>query len=101
MTPTDIEKITNAIKSTLRSLVIATGLLYVCLVGAGVYVYFENQNTTRAICALRTDLELRTQSGEAFLKEHPKGIPGIPPATLQQSIDNQKRSIKALSGLSC
>ena len=55
----------------------------------------------RALCILRSDLQTRVDTSIAFLKEHPDGIPGIPAATLQQSIDNQQRTILALQLLEC
>lgn len=94
-------KIITSLKSTLLSLVIATGILYACLIGAGVYIYVENHSSKQAICALRSDLELRTASTNDFLKKHPKGIPGVPVTTLKEGLSNQERSIKALSGVSC
>jgi hypothetical protein len=57
--------------------------------------------STGALCALRHDLEQRVSDGEAFLAGHPHGIPGIPAKTLQQSIDGQKRTIKALQVVEC
>jgi hypothetical protein len=56
---------------------------------------------TGSLCALRHDLEERVSNGEAFLREHPRGIPGIPAATLKQSIGGQVRTIRALSDLRC
>lgn len=94
-------KVIASLKSTLKSLVIATGILYVCLIGAGVYIYVENHSSKQAICALRSDLESRTTSTKKFLKKHPKGIPGVPITTIQEGLHNQERSIKALSGVSC
>ena len=91
----------ETIKGPLRNLIIATGILYVTLAGAGIYIYRENDQTQGALCALRTDLEVRTESGEKFLKEHPKGIPGISPKTIREGLHNQERSIKALGSLSC
>jgi hypothetical protein len=57
--------------------------------------------TTRAICALRQDLERRVDSSQTILTDHPKGIAGIPAATIRKGISDQKRTIKALSGLDC
>lgn len=100
--PVTVSKsIIKPIKDTLRNLMIATAILYVCLLGAGAYVFIENASTTRAICALRSDLELRTQTSKAFLKDHPKGIPGIPAKQITESIENQERTINALDNVSC
>jgi hypothetical protein len=59
------------------------------------------QGTTLALCALRDDVERRVQSSQNFLAEHPNGIPGIPARTLRDSINNQQRTIDALSILKC
>lgn len=97
----DSQKILESLKSTLVGIAIATGLLYFCLFGAGIYIYVENHTSKQAICALRTDLESRTSGTRAFLKVHPNGIPGVPIATIKEGLHNQDRSIKALSVLSC
>jgi hypothetical protein len=57
--------------------------------------------TTASLCALRHDLEQRVSDGEAFLIDHPRGIPGIPAKTLRQSIDGQRRTIRALRVVQC
>lgn len=57
--------------------------------------------TTAALCALRGDLEKRVANSTAFLKEHPRGIPGIPAKTIRAGIENQRRTIEALDGIRC
>lgn len=68
-----------------------------------------------ALCALRSDLDRRADSGErevrrsrAFLAAHPDGIPGIPASLIRQGIRDkqnlvtgQRSSIKVLSVLAC
>ena len=61
----------------------------------------DAQVTTTALCALRTDLERRVATSEAFLAEHPDGIPGISPKVIRDGIVNQQRTISALSGIDC
>lgn len=56
---------------------------------------------TAAQCSLRGDLEQRVTASQRFLAEHPAGIPGLPAATIQQTIAGQLRTIKSLSGLKC
>jgi len=73
----------------------------VLIFGTVAYVARESARTTHALCALRHDLEIRVSSGESFLKDHPNGIPGIPAKQIRDGIENQKRTIKALSALSC
>lgn len=58
-------------------------------------------NTGAALCTLRGDLEQRVEASQRFLREHPKGIPGINAATIQSGIVNQQRTVDALSGLNC
>lgn len=96
-----LHKIAASTKDTFVSLMIATLLLYLCLVGAGIFVGATTKTNQDALCALRGDLELRTESGKEFLKEHPKGIPGVPVSTILKGIHDEERSIKALDGLSC
>jgi hypothetical protein len=57
--------------------------------------------TTAALCALRTDLELRAASSRRFLADHPDGIPGIPAKVIRDGISNQERTITALRGIDC
>jgi hypothetical protein len=57
--------------------------------------------TTGSLCALRHDLEDRVANGERFLRDHPRGIPGIPAGTLRTSVDGQRRTVEALGDLRC
>lgn len=83
----------------------ATAVLYVVVVTISVGGYLtlrgSQQRNTRALCALRADIERRVQISKDFLIAHPHGIPGFPAATIKASLDNQERSIDALSGLNC
>lgn len=95
------QKITTSLKDAVISMIVATVILYFCVVGAMLYVYSEGNTTTNAICALRTDLESRTKQGKEYVKDHPHGIAGISASSIKESIHNQERSIKALGNLSC
>jgi len=57
--------------------------------------------TEQALCILRDDLQTRVDAAQAFLKANPDGIPGIPAQQIQDSIDNQQRTILALQLLDC
>jgi hypothetical protein len=57
--------------------------------------------TNRALCTFRGDVRQRAATTAAFLADHPHGIPGVPLATLRQSLDGQRRTVKALSQLDC
>lgn len=61
----------------------------------------EASNTRHALCTFRGDLERRVQSSRDFLRDHPKGIPGIPSVTIRTGITNQQRTIDALQDLEC
>lgn len=80
-------------------------LLFVIVVAGGGYLLAhksdEGSETHEAICALTADLAVRTEGTRRFLGEHPHGIPGIPARTLRESLQNQERTIGALSVVSC
>jgi hypothetical protein len=61
----------------------------------------ERVDTRNALCQLRLNLETRVAGSRKFLRDNPKGIPGIPPALIRQSIAEQNQTIKALSNLNC
>lgn len=59
------------------------------------------EQSARALCNIRNTYAQSIRSTREFLKDHPKGIPGIPNSVLLKGIaDNQKR-IKALSDVDC
>lgn len=89
------------LRKSLKRLVWATVLLYVVLFAIGLKVYLDGRNTTKALCTLRTDLQVRVNSSIDFLSEHPEGIPGISPKMIRDGIENQQRTISALQGLDC
>jgi hypothetical protein len=71
-------------------------------IGTAQHAVAANQRSdTKALCALRADLQTRVNSTNAFLKGHPHGIPGISAATLRSGIVNQQHTIMALSTISC
>lgn len=89
-----------------------TVVLYIVVIGLILFVWISGvrqredvasvaNNTNHALCVLRMDLEQRVQDSIQFLTDHPDGIPGIPVESIQQSIDNQQRTINALADLSC
>lgn len=88
-----------AIRQTITSILIV-GLLFFGILLFKKTNQSAEQNTS-ALCALRHDLERRVEGGEQFLTDHPRGIPGIPAKTLRQSIDGQKRTIRALNRVNC
>lgn len=58
-------------------------------------------DSSRALCALRGDLEDRVRQTDKFLRKHPEGFAGIPAATLRTNANGQRRTIHALSNLKC
>lgn len=78
----------------------SVALVAVVVVGVG-YANYKTNQITDSLCTLRGDLQRRVEQGQEFLKENPEGIEGIPPETLQQSIEGQQRTITALSTLDC
>lgn len=89
-----------------------TAFLVPLLVGAIVFLVlhsFSQDNrisrnatqATQALCALRADLQLRVDESVGFLKTHPTGILGVSAASINNTIDSQRRTIMALSVLAC
>lgn len=103
MTPVSLGGITMAdhLRRSLRRLAIATVLLYLALIAGGVLVYIDQRNTANALCTFRQDLERRVLASTDFLKDNPKGVPGIPPRYIVLSINNQTKTITALKSLNC
>lgn len=99
----------DRVKSWLAALTLATvvvAFVYFAAATAQQNQYLASQaeastRTERALCILRADLEQRVKSTQQFLEDHPDGIPGISAATLQQSIENQQRTVTALQLLEC
>lgn len=115
----DGSEIAASLQRSLRRLLVATAALYLIVIVAVVLVYRDANakrrelarqaadtkqqvaTLTAAQCTLRSDLRQRVTASEQFLAEHPNGIPGLPAATIEQSLAGQRRTIAALSGLDC
>lgn len=54
-----------------------------------------------ALCSFRADLARRVQTSEDYLRDNPKGFPGIPLSVLQKSIQDQRDVLYALRILRC
>lgn len=102
----------DALRKTLRRLVVMTVVLYMALAGFGVYFYIAVATTARrvevtaeinrvALCALQHDLELRVAASREFLEENPEGINGITPSFIRDGIENQQRTIAVLGVVDC
>jgi hypothetical protein len=85
--------------------IVAAGLLFVASVGWSTWRTRDdidrNQQALTALCVLRADQDKRIESAEQFLRDYPKGIPGIPIAVIQSSLANSRRTRKALDNLDC
>lgn len=55
----------------------------------------------RAICTLRAERIRAVRRAEAFLQEHPKGIPGVSRADILASVKLQRETIQAFSHAHC
>jgi hypothetical protein len=97
----DRESIIEPIRKTQRRQTRAMVASFVLIALLGGYVAKGATETVDSLCALRTDLEVQVQASEDFLRDHPKGIPGITPGTIQLGIERQRHTITALSPLSC
>jgi hypothetical protein len=58
-------------------------------------------STADALCTFRADLQARYDNGIKFLVDHPDGIPGIPVEVLQQTLENQRKTLRSLKDLPC
>jgi hypothetical protein len=107
-----VKTVEQSLATPFRTLVAATVFLYAALIGVGTYGYVSrshdlakiNQVTTTtktALCLFRENIEKQVDTSEEFLKNNPDGIPGLPAATIQASIDRQKDTLKALDILEC
>lgn len=76
-------------------------LLGFTVAGSVVYVYTTTENNKEALCAYQADLEQRITTGEQFLRDNPRGIPGIPAPTIRASLDNLKQALGAFSIVNC
>lgn len=91
------------IRRTLRVLVITTVVLFIAIGAVGIYAYTVADQNRQAVCNLKDDLERRVVTSEKFATEHPDKLEefGFTPAQVQKEIDNQRRTISALSAVSC
>lgn len=57
----------------------------------------EGQVALASLCTFKEDLERRVRVGEQFLKEHPQGTKDFSVKFINNSLDNQKSTLKSLS----
>lgn len=94
-------KIRAQILRALHWLEVATVVLYVGLILAGIYIYTESRNNHDALCNLRSDLQRRVVGLQDLLAKHPQGALGISRADIELSIRNTQRTVNALQPLNC
>jgi hypothetical protein len=97
------QQLVKEIRRTLRGLVVATIILFIALAGVAAYSYKVSDQNRQAVCNLRTDLQERVMTSEKFIVEHPEAIEklGFTISQVQKEIDNQNRTLAALSVVSC
>jgi len=101
-----------AISKQIKRLVWLVVALYLIQAGVGVFFYLNSRDqreklavvaisTAKGLCAVRHDAEKSVQQSQEFLKENPKGIPGISPSLLRRSIRQQTELKENLQGVVC
>lgn len=53
------------------------------------------------LCAVKDNTRVRIRQTEEFLLERPNGVSGIPAVTIQQAIDRDKTTLRALAVVKC
>lgn len=114
-----VDDFQKEVRKILRRLVIATVIIYVALGSLFVIGWIVSSNQQEDLadqanktqislddlyssnCAFREDLKNRLRLSKQFLIDHPEGIPGLSNESINQSINGQERTIKALSTLIC
>lgn len=98
----------RSIRRLLRVLAVGIALLFVLGIANGVVSYLlsvdqgdSQRRNTAALCALRADVSDRAKASNDFLRDHPKGIPGVPIASIKTSITNANRTVSALDPVIC
>lgn len=100
------------LQAALRSLIIATLVLYLGLAGTGFYLFNDASqtrsdlkgvatDTRQALCSIQKNIEDRIEASEDFLAKNPKGINGITPKIIKQGIAESEGTLKALDQLDC
>jgi hypothetical protein len=96
-----IEANQNAIRRSQKWQNAVTGVVIVVLAAGVAFFLVSASKTHDALCNLRGDLQTRVDTTHRFLRLHPAGIPGVPPALLAQQADGQQRTVNALAPLGC
>lgn len=94
--------IKDELRGGVRRLGIITVVLFLVVGALAGYVLYENSKISGALCTFRGDLDQRVSATQGYLDNHPGPKPfGIARATLQQQLNNQRRTVESLSNLSC
>lgn len=115
MTAEEGEQIAKEIRRRLTFQLWLTVALWLVVILVVLFVWRTSARNATALCALRTDVQLRVSTTEEqvaatsrFLAEHPNGTPGFSAAAIRASLDGQRsslegqrRTVAALSGLKC
>lgn len=89
------------VDSRYRIVVALSTVAVVLALGTAGLAWSSARGNQDALCALRHDLQDRVAVSERFLAEHPEGALGLSAKTIRTSLDGQRRTIRALSELSC
>ena len=104
--------ISGELKKGLRTLTVATVVLYLALAGLGIIGYLDGVHrraeitkvtleTHIALCTFVDDLRRRVATSEQFLLENPDGFPGLSDDVIRESIAGQRQTLQALKALNC
>jgi hypothetical protein len=96
------DDVAKSLRKTLRILIGATVTLYLIMITFMVWTWTITRGNRVALCAVRLNAEVQRDQSTSFLKDHPKGIPGLVTAEdLQNGIDNYTATVTALGNLNC
>jgi len=84
-------------------LVLTTVVLFLALTALAFFSWRSAEDNREAVCNLRGDLERRVLASEDFLTKHPDTIVklGFTTQQVQKEIIGQRRTLNALSVVSC
>lgn len=98
---TKLEKKADRVEIMLYSLAAAIVIIFSMLI----FGLRQNQQAInqshQAICAEKLTYQQQIKSTKSFLRDHPKGIPGVPNKLLLQGLQETEAQLAALHNISC
>jgi hypothetical protein len=76
-------------------------VLLVGVVVLGALAFRDADQTHDALCTFKNDTQQRLKATRDLLDKNPNAFPGVPRATITQSLRNQQRTLDALRDLDC